>query len=119
MGRRYVRTATIRIIHMLAPRMASTVRSGLQAECLLARALGITGVIEDTGGAAIGATAAITDAGMSAGTNTATRAGTIVMTMLGTMPNEGTDVATPAADSIGVEQSAAAGGITVEADTGK
>jgi len=39
--------------------------------------------------------------------------------MLGTMPNEGTDVATPAADSIGVEQSAAAGGITVEADTGK
>jgi hypothetical protein len=115
MGRRFVSMATIRITHMLAPRMVSTVRSGLQVECLLAPARGIAGAMQDTGAAAIGAMAATTDVGLFEGTNTATREGTTVITMPGTMPEEGTDVVTLAADSMAAELSAAAGDITVEA----
>lgn len=115
MGRRYARMATIRIIRMLAPRMVFTGRSGSQAECLLARARGITGVMQDTGVAAIGATADTTDAVMYEGTNTAMHEGTMAITMRGTTPKEGTDVDTQAVDSMAAEQSAAAVGITVEA----
>src|SRR6266568_3283220 len=110
MGRRYVRMATIPIIRMLAPRMASTVRSGLQAEYLLAPARGITGVTQDTG-----AMAATTDVGMLEGTNTATHEGTMVITIPEITPEEGTDVVTLAADSMAAEPSAAAVGITAEA----
>lgn len=81
----------------------------------MAPARGITGAIQDTGAAAIGAMAATTDVGMFEGTNTATREETTVITMPGTMPEEETDVDTLAADSMAAEQSAAAGGFTAEA----
>jgi hypothetical protein len=68
--------------------------------------------------------AAITDAGMFEGTDTATPEETMVITMPGTM--EATDVVTLAADSMAADLSTAAVGITVEAvastvvvDTGK
>jgi hypothetical protein len=79
-----VHTATIHIIPTPAPRTVSTVRDGLQAECLSAPDLGITGARGDTG-AAVGT-----------GVVAATGADTLGVTD-GASPAAATDVATPAA----------------------
>ena len=94
-----VHTATIHIIPMPVPRTVSTVRDGLQAECLSAPDLGITGARGDTG-AAVGT-----------GVVAATGADTLGVTD-GASPAAATDVATPAAvDSMAEALFAAAAGV--------
>jgi hypothetical protein len=92
-----VHTATIHIIPTPAPRTVSTVRDGLQAECLSAPDLGITGARGDTGAAVGTGVVAATGADTLGVTDGASPAAATDVAMLVTMPAVGTDVATPAA----------------------
>lgn len=107
-----VHTATIHIIPTPAPRTVSTVRDGLQAECLSAPDLGITGARGDTGAAVGTGVVAATGADTLGVTDGASPAAATDVAMLVTMPAVGTDVATPAAvDSMAEALFAAAAGV--------
>src|ERR1700676_4720165 len=80
MARRYVITATMTMLPMLARHTAITVRNGLTAESLLARARGTAAA--DTGAAA----GAITDAGFTGARGMAAEATDVKVTRVAVIP---------------------------------